>query len=185
MSRAVVATMKQLGLCRASAFVLPLALAVMIGAAHAASSANELPTIDLGGRACGVPPTVRRLPSGLVLDTLWYRFGPALRGCRVLNRKQRWVAECAWFYMEGPHGGVYRMEELDSLHAIGLITDSTLFTNVRYRYLIEAASVEDAKREAEAPWPRQAPRAVYRMLLAQVGMGSDSAAGLRRSASHP
>ena len=170
---------------RSSVFVLPLALFLMLGAARAARPASELPTIELGGRTCGVPPTVRRLPTGLELDTLWYRFGPALRGCRVLNRKDRWVAECAWFYMEGPHGGVYRMEELDSLHAIGRITDSTLFTNVRYRYLIEAASIEDAKREARARWPRTAPRAVYRMLLAQVGSGGDSVARADRPSSHP
>ena len=185
MSRSRSECRSRLGTRRTSVFLLPLVLGLVIGAAHTAHPAGELPTIELGGKACGVPPTVRRLPSGLELDTLWYRFGPALRGCRVLNRKDRWVAECAWFYMEGPHGGVYRMEELDSLHAIGLITDSTLFTNVRYRYLVKAGSITDAKREAQARWPRQAPRDVYRMLLTQVGTGSDSAAGLTRPATPP
>jgi len=170
---------------RGSVFVFPIVLALFLAAARTAHPANELPTIELGGKACGVPPTVRRLPAGLALDTLWYRFGPALRGCRVLNRKDRWVAECAWFYMEGPHGGVYRMEEIDSLHAIGLVTDSTLFTGVRYRYLIKAGTIEEARRESRARWPREAPRAVYRMLLAQVGTGSDSAAGGTHSATHP
>jgi hypothetical protein len=72
--------------------------------------------------------------------------------------------------MEGPNGGVFRLEELDSLHARGVVNDSTKFTGVRYRYLIKARSREEASRVATTKWPRKAPQAVYKMLLSQVGM---------------
>ena len=150
----------------------------------AAAQSDSLATLEIGGAVCGVPQAIKRLPRGLELDSEWLRFAPALRGCRVLNRRNTWVAECAWFHIVGEDARVYRMEELDSLYAQGRVSESSHFTAARYRYLIHAGSRDEAARVAAKQWPTRAPEAVRKMLIAQDSWGRDSSSAAAGSDRH-
>ena len=147
--------------------VLAAALSQPVRAQAAPAMAN--------GAACALPPMVRNVPKGAVLDTTWYRLGPAFRTCRIVNRKDTWVAECLFLYAKTGRPGFYSMEEVDSLHALGVFDDSTMFTPMQYRYAVKAGSLEAARRTAVKERPAHAPARVRKAVLAAVSAGSSAA----------
>lgn len=132
------------------------------------------------GAACAIPPMVKDVPKGAVLDTTWYRLGFAFRTCRIVNRRDTWVAECMFLYAKSGRPGIYSTDEVDSLHALGVFTDSTLFTPMQYRYAVKARSLEEARLGAVRKRPVHAPSNVRRALLAAVSTDSSAAGSSAR-----
>jgi len=113
---------------------------------------------------CERPITIGRLPGGAELDTVWYSFGPAFAGCRIVNRKHLWVVEDPWFGIVGNGRDAFKLAQLDSLHSCGQIGDSTRFVAVTHRYTIKADDSSDARRVARLKRPNHPPRAVRNAL---------------------
>ena len=132
------------------------------------------PPAMANGAACALPPMVKDVPKGAVLDTTWHSLGFAFRTCRIVNRKDTWVAECMFLYARSERPGVYSTEEADSLHALGVFTDYTMFTPMKYRYAVKARSLEEAHLAAVRKRPVHAPATVRKALLAAVSRDSSA-----------
>jgi hypothetical protein len=147
-----------------------------LAAADTSDAARTTTSPTANGAACAVRPVVRDVPKGAVLDTTWYRLGPAYRTCRIVNRRRTWVVECLWLYSKSGPSRIYSMEEAYRLHAVGFFNDSTLFTPMFYRYAVKAGSLEEARREAGKKHPVHAPRKVRDALLAEMAAATASSA---------
>lgn len=132
------------------------------------------------GAACALPPMVKDVPKGAVLDTTWHSLGFAFRTCRIVNRKDTWVAECMFLYAKSERPGIYSTEEADSLHALGVFTDSTMFTPMKYRYAVKARSLAEARVAALEKRPVHAPASVRKALMAAVASASSTAGSADR-----
>ncbi|MBI5711162.1 MAG: hypothetical protein HZC42_12815 [Candidatus Eisenbacteria bacterium] len=122
---------------------------------------------------CARPTIVGRTPRGAVLDTVWYKFGPAFSGCRVVNKKRLWIVDDPWFGIPGGPQGAFKMPELDSLHEIGVLTDSSRFDVVTYRYTVKAGSPSEARRMARLKRTTIVPPAVSKALRRAARAATD------------
>ncbi len=135
---------------------------VLSACAAQAGAAGDSPQ---AGAFCPRPVMVSRLPRAAVLDTTWYRLGPALAGCRIVNRDDRWAIEDNWFAIRGQPGRQYRKAELDSLGARGVLKEDTRLLAVGYRFMVKAGTATEARTVAKAELPTRPPRQVRKELL--------------------
>lgn len=115
-------------------------------------------------KECRPPVTVSRLPRGAVVDTGSVRVRPWLEVAQVRNRKGLWAGTATWFELDSLRGRAFSFAQLESLAALGVVTDSSTFTQVRYVFPIRSASSEEAVRAARNQAPLAPPALVTREL---------------------
>ena len=93
-------------------------------------------------------PVLSHLSKQAVIDSEWIRIGPAFGIVRVKDEPALWAAQCAWFLIVEEPEKIVRLEELDSLAAIGVLKPTSMLVSLCFRYPVKGRTVEEARTRA-------------------------------------
>ena len=91
-------------------------------------------------------------------DTLWEELDVSLSVCPSFQQDGTWGVEFIWFRVAERPDKLLTLEDLLLLEEEGVIDEATILKNVRYRFAVNANSLEEAtsnarERMAGNDWP--------------------------------
>lgn len=109
-----------------------------------AQGASPSPASNVGG-ACPLTRFSDRAFRTAETDSTWQKLAPGMLGSCLLNRKNRWAIDAAWFQLADSGSRLFTTEDLKRLERQGVISDTTMFSIVSYRFVVKARSADEAR----------------------------------------